>query len=402
MDKIHRNSDRNAIVDALRGLAILWIVAYHLWLLTWLTPSIKIFNFTLDLSFLVRDGHLGVELFIFISGFSLFYPFAMSHFHKTPEPKFSYFFKKRILRIVPSCYLGVIGGLIITMLLSPGKITSFGQGVWHVLAHFLFIHNLFYDTYDSLLSVLWMMGMIVQFYLIFPVICRAFRKKPLLTFGLLGLISALYRYLVINCWEQDLTRLISMLPAFLDVFVCGMAAAYIVCYLKQFEQQLEKIRFFATLAALLAFVWFIQLVRSSYFSILNIKNGYGIWQSTNRLLLGLDFLFFTVSATYAYRFFRVFFANPVLKFLAAISYNLYIWHQEIGIIFLQLKLIPAVTPDPKADRHWQIWYTVVVFSVSLVVAVILTYGFERPVTRHLSLFLKKITGTKSVEPTADG
>ena len=53
--------------------------------------------------------------------------------------------------------------------------------------------------------------------------------------------------------------------------------------------------------------------------------------------------------------------------------------------FLKLRIIPSEYENPnwEGDAVWQMRYTLACFLVSLAVAAVLTYGFERPIAKAL-------------------
>jgi peptidoglycan/LPS O-acetylase OafA/YrhL len=73
-------------------------------------------------------------------------------------------------------------------------------------------------------------------------------------------------------------------------------------------------------------------------------------------------------------------SNPPLRFLAIISYNLYLYHQIVARELLRLH-VPPYTGDPHADPQWQVGYTLVAFVAAIVQAALVTYLIERPLLR---------------------
>ena len=80
--------------------------------------------------------------------------------------------------------------------------------------------------------------------------------------------------------------------------------------------------------------------------------------------------------------------NRLMRFLSAISMNLYIWHQ---ILAVQMRV--AWFPDadtlhitPAQQRA----YTLLCFSVSILVAMAATYGLEQPVARAVNAWIKRL------------
>ncbi len=83
------------------------------------------------------------------------------------------------------------------------------------------------------------------------------------------------------------------------------------------------------------------------------------------------------------RGFQLVLANRALLFMAAISYNLYLWHQPIAQELLKLHIPPFAGPDspPHNDTHWMLVYPLVVLPVAVGISALITYGFEQPILR---------------------
>jgi peptidoglycan/LPS O-acetylase OafA/YrhL len=80
------------------------------------------------------------------------------------------------------------------------------------------------------------------------------------------------------------------------------------------------------------------------------------------------------------RWWQVALDNPPLRFLAVISYNLYLYHQMLARELLAWR-IPPFIGDPHYDPGWQIRYTQIAFAVTIAQAATVTYLFERPILR---------------------
>ena len=73
----------------------------------------------------------------------------------------------------------------------------------------------------------------------------------------------------------------------------------------------------------------------------------------------------------------------VMRFLSSISFQFYIWHQYLAVKLRKWGFPPSVSPTPNYDSEvaWQYQYTFCAFGLALVVAIVLTYAFERPIAR---------------------
>jgi peptidoglycan/LPS O-acetylase OafA/YrhL len=69
-----------------------------------------------------------------------------------------------------------------------------------------------------------------------------------------------------------------------------------------------------------------------------------------------------------------------MRFLAAISYSLYLYHQIVARELLWHHL-PPYTGDPHTNAQWQARYTGLAFAIAIAVATATTYLFERPLLR---------------------
>ena len=79
------------------------------------------------------------------------------------------------------------------------------------------------------------------------------------------------------------------------------------------------------------------------------------------------------------------FGNRLIRFLSAISYNFYIWHQFLAVKLKELH-IPAYTsefPQMNEGRAWQTNYTLLCFAAAFLLAAALTFFVEKPAGRAL-------------------
>jgi peptidoglycan/LPS O-acetylase OafA/YrhL len=357
-----------AIVDGLRGVAILLVFGYHTWLFSWYTPPGPF-------DVLARTGYFGVELFFLISGFCLFYPYARHKLEQARQQTLGAFCYRRFIKIVPSYLVAVAVTFAVALpTFHIGYLTSLGR-------HLLFIENFFHDPIGSSNSVFWSLGIEVQFYLIFPLLVVLFLRAPLLaTLTLVG--GALgYRYYFAHCCIQD-ELVMRQLPAFLDLFASGMLAAYAFVWLRNRWSGLDRaeaarVSMFCTAAAIAGAVLAFELLAAAN-SVQYTDLGRERFNLFGRTALAGTGFALVVASCFSERWWRRLLANPLLVFLSVISYNLYLWHTLVELWLLHHHLPPSGMKIPHDDDGWKPWFigTSIVACVGISTAI--TYFIERP------------------------
>ncbi|MEA2719353.1 MAG: hypothetical protein QOJ39_1217, partial [Candidatus Eremiobacteraeota bacterium] len=207
---------RVATIDGLRGIAILAVVWYHVWQISWQSAVIPLVNVSLQP--IAETGFLGVDLFFFISGFVLMLPYAHAHLTGAPRPSLRHFFSRRFLKIVPS-YI-----LVIVVMIAAGAQTyaHWGDAVRDVGFHLLFVHNWFAVTNGSIDSVMWSLGAEVQFYVLFPLLVLAFVRWPVICAAALFAVGNGWRIWAMLSNHYFYAQRLEQLPAYVDFFAAGM------------------------------------------------------------------------------------------------------------------------------------------------------------------------------------
>jgi peptidoglycan/LPS O-acetylase OafA/YrhL len=361
--------ERIDVFDGLRGLAIFLVLIFHVWQLSWQDFG----KFTLGLIpwWLTKVGFIGVEIFFVISGFCIAYPFARGH-----APTWKEFYWRRAIKIVPS-YLFAIA--VMAIFFDNG--TVWGRPWLHLLTHFTFTHNWLFETYYSTLGPAWSLAVEVQFYALFPLLLLFFRRSPYLTACAMMTAAALWRLWAWRASEGDsssYTMRINQLPGCLDLFACGMLAAFLsVALTKRPLPWLRRAGMGASIAALAALLFLFR----GYDYVSFEPCGTPLWQSRWRLPIGLLVMLIAVGGTLAPRAFQQVLANPPARFFGAVSYNLYLWHKLVTDELFRRKIPTPATPDAHDDPQWQLHYTLLVIGVSLLLSAALTWGLERPLLR---------------------
>lgn len=368
------------VLDGIRVLFVLLIGWYHIWQQGWLTPVIPLGGQSVNLDFLLRSGYIWVDGLMLLSGFLLYLPYT----GKGTPPSALTFYKRRLIRIVPSYLLCILPLFVLALV--QGTYRTSSDAIRDLLAHLSFTHTLFPFSYQQtpLNGALWTLGVEMQFYLIFPLVARCYQKKPLLTGGIMALVALVYRHAVSGLGDNSLY--INQLPAFLDVYALGFFSASLFAELQKRmgkEGADGKIKLFFTAIFFLCIFLIIPLLKTQAG-----QNGYEnirLGQLNSRLPLCILLSCMMISAAYSLPPLRFLLGNRLMAFLSSISLQFYIWHQWLAVKIKTWDFIPHQSPTPwmASEYPWQLKYTLTCFLLAVVVAALITYLFEKPITRKL-------------------
>lgn len=182
-------------LHGIRALMVLFVVAFHFWQQSWLTPSMTLLGLNISFEPLLRSGYMWVDGLLLLSGFLCYLPYATARETNKPNPLLGPFYRRRFFRIVPSYVFNVLV-MLLFVALPRGLYRQPGDAALDVLAHLTFTHNFFRFSYFAtpLNGVLWTLAVEVQFYLVFPFLAKAFRKMPLLCYSLMTGAAFLFRF----------------------------------------------------------------------------------------------------------------------------------------------------------------------------------------------------------------
>lgn len=371
--------ERNHIgeLDGIRAIAIIIIVGYHFWQLSWLRPSVGF----IDLDWLIRNGSILVDMMILMSGFCLFLPYARHKVYDEEMPSTKKFYKNRFARIAPSYYLSII--LILVLFVFPNREYYSKKDMWmDISTHVFFIHNWFEmpAMYSKLLGVLWTVAVEVQLYAFFPFIAKAFLKRPKTIYFLLIAIGLGSSLLISKNFGNIIQALyVNNTLTFVSVFANGMLGAYMYILMTKDKKRNTIEGLFFTIIAIGCIFLFKIMCHSRLSSSSEAK-----WQIDYRFLLSILNMAFIISCIMSLRPFRKIFNNRIMSFIASISYNLYIYHQFIAVKLREWK-IPywegETLPNMVGNFDWQWKYLILCIVVSVGLATLMTYCVERPVAK---------------------
>ncbi|MBT1163066.1 acyltransferase family protein [Bifidobacterium felsineum] len=175
----HSVSTHFTAIDGLRALAILGVVAYHT------RPS------------LLRGGFLGVTIFFVISGF-LITRSITGELNRTGSISYGTYLAKRLKRLVPPTVVIIAITALAAYLTSPSLLPKAQADALPSLFFVSNWGNIFrHVSYfaaaglPSPLTHLWFLGVLMQFYILWPLVLLAFRRAKLQRKARLGIVAAL-------------------------------------------------------------------------------------------------------------------------------------------------------------------------------------------------------------------
>ncbi len=287
-------------LDYLRGVVAVMIMIYHYTL--WMTGTV---NETL---FLAKVGIYGVSIFYILSGFTLFYVYADSLKFNTRG--LSSFFTKRVFRIFPLLWLAITITEIGEVLVQGKELPSF----WQLFLNYSGLFSILgIDQYLAVGS--WSIGNELVFYLLFPIMLLALRRKPVLYYCGLLFLACLYVYFSafaldpkVALSKQWTLYIHPLNQAFL--FFGGFEMAHI------YRAKSIKPKAFIVLSCIAVFVFILTPYSGNS---IELVTGYRRWLLTSVCMISC-LLFFNIK-----RAWPALLDRP-LSLLGDISYSLYLIH----------------------------------------------------------------------------
>ncbi|MCL1854865.1 MAG: acyltransferase family protein [Clostridia bacterium] len=377
------------VLYGFRALMALLICNYHIWQLGWLPQRFTVLGIPLDLDSITRSGYLFVDGMLLLSGFLLYLPYARRSAMGTPIPSLPRYYGNRLIRILPSYLLSVLA-LLFLAALPRGAYRDGAAAAKDIVTHLTFTFTFWTETYlhTPLNGALWTVAVEMQYYLIFPFLAKAAQKKPVWTLSAMGATGLGFRALLYygagagSAGLPSLAILVNQMPAFLDVYALGMLGA--ILYVRACDPSKNRpetrrrgrawaaLAVFAAGCAAACAVLRIQ-THNSREGIEALR----LSQLRVRFPFALSLLSAMLGAALMPRFLQKLLDNRLMRFLAAISFNLYIWHQPLAAL-----IAGDWFPDTlHGSLPMQQAYTAACFSIAILAAMAVTFGVEQPVTR---------------------
>jgi peptidoglycan/LPS O-acetylase OafA/YrhL len=323
------------LIDVLRAIAALLVMVVHV---TALGQWTRFAEPVWGLPF--RNGWIGVDLFLVISGFVITLSAAREH-NENPLCFKRSFMKRRLRRLVP---LYALTCVVYVLLVRPELLTYPTVDIARiVLSYVFFVQNMSPSTHDVINGPTWSLALEMQFYVALVLsVGSLVRLGPGRAWWLLIAIAWGWRYA--STWVlvpgQGGTELQSIyttqLPGVLDTFGMGIALALVV----QSKQgrlarslQMAWPHFFGWLAASGALLVLVGAL---------LLNWPDYWSHTGMIVFWRTLLAMGFAAGLAAAI-----ACPLrgggllwpVRYLGQISYGIYLWHIPV---LLSLLTLPAL------------------------------------------------------------
>ena len=354
-----------AALDGLRALAALSVLVYHALSIAGAKTVIA----GHDLSWMHFYTESGVDLFVTLSGFLLFLPYARAMLDGRTAPKAREFYRRRALRILPAYYV-----CLAVLALAQWTTYATPVGAQNILAHVVLLHDIAPAFNRTINGPFWTLAVEWQFYIVLPLIAWAVARFSAgsprrMVAGVLGVIAV-----ALALREVDALLAIhrSALPApaapwidlaqrivigsqgkYLEVFGVGMLCGLIYTMLKRRPGALTSPRVrLAGVAllglALLVYLLFAPQVYERHNAILAAfylaLRPTDVEMIAGPLVLGINYGALTLGVLLAPRLLRAPFEWWPLRFVGLISYSLYLWHESIiNLIYPHLQVSGSVS-----------------------------------------------------------
>ena len=272
-----------------------------------------------------------------------------------------------------------------------------------VLRHLTFTQTFDYASYIAtpIGVASWTIAIEMQAYLLFPLLAWLARKNPLATFGFM--IAAALGFRSWCLWTMtDYNMVVNQLANFLDVYAIGMASALLYVKLTTLWPKRGDLRLLlnaaATIVLLLALYGLVVLLQAQAGT---PGSALQAGQMMRRPLFALLLAAVAVALPFALRPVRFLFGNRLMGFLAMVSMNYYLFHQNIAVFLKNRLQLPAAAnyPTPNMapggpEQPWASEYMALCFLGSLLVAALVTFLVEKPCAWLLGKGLGKLNSLR--------
>ncbi len=278
------------------------------------------------------SAFLAIDCLFLIGGFVAFLPIAVLGRFRSVRV----YAVRRAARILPVYYLTIAIAVILGDPLREVTLTNFPHDAGAVLAHLAFLQHVVlpYEEGFGIQGIVWTMTIAVTFYLLFPLVARAWLRHP---------FRWLAGVLVLSLVWREATRgndeLYLQFPVFASDFAFGMTGAYVLVRLRRGEVP-DLVRRAAPRLSLVAAP--VLLVLAYLAGVPVVRDGVDPWREATWLSVAVPLAFtaFLVALADAPGWLQRVAGNPLIRWLGSISYAFFLLHFLVIWSVLALVDIP--------------------------------------------------------------
>ncbi len=227
------------VIDILRGSACLWVVLHHCLSASQAAPG-PLHGLLAVLIAISKIGWVGVNLFLVLSGFCLYYPLVRKLDVASFNLDLKTYARRRALRILPAYYAALCVGLGVIAFhnVRHHLPTASGFPGWPTfILHLVMLFNLSPRAFGAYNGAFWSLALECQLYVVFPLLVWFAARRGMWIAAISALcISIMAQYVtyshfgvLVNWPANDNAAMgYTSLPARVFEFVAGMTAASLV------------------------------------------------------------------------------------------------------------------------------------------------------------------------------
>jgi peptidoglycan/LPS O-acetylase OafA/YrhL len=354
-----RDGHRLAGLDGIRGLAAVFVVLHHCWLMSF--PGYPANTGPTGIGWLLY-GHLAVVVFIVLSGFSLTVGAARSDWQLGDMRRF---FRRRAWRILPPYWAALSFSLGVAWWLIPQPGTG-APTAKSVLIYGLLLQDIFGSPSPN--GAFWSIAIEAQLYLVLPLMLLIRRRL-----GVVALVGSVTMIAVAIELLSAKTHIIAMLqrltPQMAVLFALGIVAAGVVAKRTQWQRApWPWLALIAGVPVVVLILWQGPEWTVSHYFWVDLAAGPAI-----------SLLLIAVSFNRPEPLVRWLGTHPMCK-LGSFSYSLYLTHAPVVTVIYHFGVAPHVPSGLPAFLAT----LAVAIPVTLAIAHMFASIFELPFQRHRS------------------
>lgn len=361
---------RNTTIDVLRGVAVVLVLIHHFILIDkslFTNPFSKIARYSL--TFWVRGGWIGVDLFFMLSGF-LISGLLFSEYKRTERIVPSVFLIRRGFKLYPSFIFFIFSALAIERFLAIYN-NSFYYPFLDYLRDLLFIENYFFGRFAHT----WSLDVEEFFYLTLPFYLILTIKYSKISFKIflrsyLALASICFIFRIIqHFYYGDHTGYYFKTQCRLDSLFFGVFISYIYAFEKdRFNFIYRNSRIYIVLSIIFILPNFIFVRAENPLQF--------VFLCTNAVCFGVIMIALLELNP-------KFLKSRLFSFIGKNSYNIYLWHVLLNSILLNL-LFEKKDKNEFIITSFPLWiaYALSYFLGSILIGTIFTKIIEEPLLKY--------------------